>query len=72
MSEYKDDLLVDLADPDYAAHYVTAAYRESCGAFLVALKDVADARFGMTKLADNVKANRVSLYRCLLYTSRCV
>jgi probable addiction module antidote protein len=65
MSEYKDDLLVDLADPDYAAHYVTAAYRESCGAFLVALKDVADARFGMTKLADNVKVNRVSLYRAL-------
>jgi probable addiction module antidote protein len=65
MSDYKDDLLVDLADPDYAAHYLTAAYRESRGAFLVALKDVADARFGMTKLAENVKANRVSLYRAL-------
>jgi probable addiction module antidote protein len=65
MSDYKDDLLADLADPEYAAHYLTAAYRESRGAFLVALKDVADVRFGMTKLADNVKANRVSLYRSL-------
>jgi probable addiction module antidote protein len=65
MSDYRHDLLADLADPEYAAHYVTAAYRESCGAFLIALKDVADARFGMTKLADNVKANRVSLYRAL-------
>ena len=65
MSDYQDDLSADLADPEYAAHYVTAAYRESCGAFLIALKDVADARFGMTKLAANVKANRVSLYRSL-------
>jgi probable addiction module antidote protein len=65
MSDYKHDLHRDLADPEYAAHYVTAAYRESCGAFLIALKDVADARFGMTKLADSVKANRVSLYRAL-------
>jgi probable addiction module antidote protein len=65
MSDYKDDLLVDLADPEYAAHYVTAAYRESRGAFLVALKDVADARLGMTKLAGSVKAHRVSLYRAL-------
>ncbi len=64
-TDYKDDLLADLADPEYAAQYVTAAYRESCGAFLIALKDVADARFGMTKLANNVKANRVSLYRSL-------
>lgn len=65
MSDYKDDLLADLGDPEYAAHYVTAAYRESSGAFLIALKDVADARFGMTKLAENVKANRLSLYRAL-------
>src|ERR1700723_4497099 len=65
MSDYKDDLLADLADPEYAAQYITAAYRESCGAFLIALKDVADARFGMTKPANNVKANRVSLYRAL-------
>jgi probable addiction module antidote protein len=65
MSDYKDDLLADLADPEYAAHYVTAAYRESRGAFLVALKDVADARLGMTKLAGSVKAHRVSLYRAL-------
>jgi probable addiction module antidote protein len=65
MSDYKDDLLADLANPEYAAHYVTAAYRESSGAFLIALKDVADARFGMTKLAESVKANRVSLYRAL-------
>jgi probable addiction module antidote protein len=53
------------ADPEYAAHYLTAAYRESRGAFLVALKDVANAMFGMTKLAESVEANRVSLYRAL-------
>jgi probable addiction module antidote protein len=65
MSDYTDDLLTDLADPEYAALYLTAAYRESRGAFLVALKDVANAMFGMTKLAESVEANRVSLYRAL-------
>jgi probable addiction module antidote protein len=65
MSDYKDDLLANLADPEYAAQYLTAAYRESRGAFLIALKDVADARFGMTKLAGSVNVNRVSLYRAL-------
>jgi probable addiction module antidote protein len=65
MSDYKDDLLADLADPEYAAHYVTGAYRESRGTFLIALKDVADAMFGMSKLAESVKSNRVSLYRAL-------
>ena len=65
MSDYREDLLKDLADPEYAAQYITAARRESRGAFLVALKDVADAMFGMSKLAENVSANRVSLYRAL-------
>jgi len=65
MTDYKEDLLADLADPEYAAHYLTAAYRESRATFLVALRDVADAVFGMTKLAQNVEANRVSLYRAL-------
>jgi probable addiction module antidote protein len=65
LSSYKDDLLADLADPEYAAQYITAAYRESRGAFLVALKDVADAMFGMSKLAHSVRVNRVSLYRAL-------
>jgi probable addiction module antidote protein len=65
MNTYKDDLFADLADPEYAALYLTAAYRESRGAFLIALKDVADARLGMTRLAASVKANRVSLYRTL-------
>ena len=65
MSNYQEDLLADLSDPEYAAHYLTAAYRESPGAFLLALKDVTDAMFGMSKLAENVKVNRVSLYRAL-------
>lgn len=65
MSEYREDLLGDLSDPEYAALYLTAAYRESRGTFLLALRDVADAIFGMTKLAASVEANRVSLYRTL-------
>ena len=65
MSDYRRDLLKDLVDPEYAAMYITAARRESRGAFLVALKDVADATFGMSRLAKSIQAHRVSLYRAL-------
>jgi probable addiction module antidote protein len=65
MSDYKADLLADLKNPAYAEQYVKAALRESRKAFLIALKDVADARFGMSKLAEQVVMNRESLYRTL-------
>ena len=49
--------MADLKDPAYAEQYVKAALRESRKAFLVALKDVAAARFGMSKLAERVVMN---------------
>jgi len=52
MSDYKADLLADLKDAAYAELYVKAALRESRNAFLIALKDVADSRFGMSELAE--------------------
>jgi len=52
MSDYKADLLADLKDAAYAELYVKSALRESRNAFLIALKDVADARFGMSEPAE--------------------
>lgn len=43
--DYKADLLADLRDdPVYAAEYLSAAYDDSQEAFLVALRDVAEAK----------------------------
>lgn len=63
---YKADLLEDLRnDPEYAAEYLTAARSDSKEAFLVALRDVAEARKGMKKVAKEANVNRENLYRAL-------
>jgi probable addiction module antidote protein len=64
--DYKADLQADLrADAEFAAEYLSAAYADSRGAFLVALRDVAEARKGISKIASVAKLNRESLYRAL-------
>jgi probable addiction module antidote protein len=65
MSDYMDDLRSDLKDPEYAAEYLTAARRESRETFLLALRDVAEAQKGMTKVAPRAGVNRENLYRML-------
>jgi probable addiction module antidote protein len=66
MSDHHKNLLADLKNrPGYAAKYLTAAARDSDEAFLVALRDVAIARKGMTELAATVAVNRVNLYHML-------
>ena len=66
MPNYKEDLLSDLKNrPGYAAKYLTAAAADSTEAFLVALRDVASARAGMTNLAAATEVNRVNLYQML-------
>lgn len=66
MPSYNQDILNDLrARPGYAAKYLAAAADDSDEAFLVALRDVASARTGMTRLAKAARVNRVNLYRML-------
>jgi probable addiction module antidote protein len=65
MSDYRTDLFKDLKNPRYSAKYLSAAYADSTEAFLVALRDVARAQKGMTKLAAAAKVNRENLYRTL-------
>ena len=59
-----DDYLGDtLADPDKAADYLTACLEEGPEVFLLAIRDVAKARGGMSKLAEDTEIAREALYR---------
>jgi probable addiction module antidote protein len=64
--KYKADLLADLRDDlGYAGEYLSAAYADSQDAFLVALRDVAEAQKGVGRVAKLAKVNRENLYRTL-------
>jgi len=65
VNDYKADLLADLRDPEYAAGYLSGAIVESPETFLLALRDVAEAQKGMTKVASEAGVNRENLYRML-------
>jgi probable addiction module antidote protein len=60
-----DGLMGRLADPQYCSKYLSAAFRDSAGTFLVALRNAARAQKGMTKLAAEAGVNRENLYRTL-------
>jgi len=61
---FHDDLLADLADPQEASNYLNAALEDSDEMFLVALRDVAEAR-QMAKVAESAGIARESVYRML-------
>jgi probable addiction module antidote protein len=64
--DYKADLFADLRrSADFAAEYLSAAKTDSRGAFLIALRDVVEARKGVAKTAIQAKVNRETLYRTL-------
>jgi len=66
---YKEHLLKALQDPEEAAAYLDACLEdEDPHVFLLALKDVAEARGGMGKLSKDSSLNRQSLYRTLSKT----
>jgi len=63
---YRDDLLQQLKDPVEAAAYLDAALEGGDrSAFLLAVKDVADANGGVTEIAKTAHLNRETLYRTL-------
>lgn len=62
-------LLKSLEDPNEAAAYLDACLEdEDPHVFLLALKDVAEARGGMGQLSKKSSLNRQSLYRSLSRT----
>ena len=63
--KYEDGLKKALADPEEAAAYLNAALEDgSQDVFLMALRDVAEAR-GLTRLARVTSLNRENMYRIL-------
>lgn len=63
--KYETNLKKDLLDPAEAAEYINAALEDgSQEVFLMALKDVADAK-GISEIARETKLNRENLYRIL-------
>lgn len=63
--DYKEELLKRLADTEYAAGYLNVALEEGEDVFLLAMRDVVEARGGVAKLAKRTGLNRVTLYRLL-------
>lgn len=63
---YEDDLHVWLQDAGNAAEYINAAIEDGDrDVFLLALRDVAKARGGMTAVAEKAHLGRESLYKML-------
>lgn len=63
---YRENLLESLRDRDQTAHYLNACLEdEDPRVFLLALRDVADARGGIRALSRETRLNRESLYRML-------
>jgi probable addiction module antidote protein len=62
--DYHESLLSDLQDPKEAALYLNAAFEDSDEMFLVALRDVAEAR-QIAEVAQEAGLARESIYRML-------
>ena len=69
-TSFKDNLLEDLKDPEFAQYYLEAALEDyekdgDTESLLVAMRDVAQARGGIGKLAKQTGLNRSHLYEVL-------
>ncbi len=63
--KYEHNLKADLRDPLEAAEYLNAALEDGTPEiFMMALKDVADAK-GISEIARETNLNRKNLYRIL-------
>ena len=66
LKSYKDDLLEQLKDPEFAAAYLADLLESGDkAAFLIALKDVVEASGGVSSLAQQARLQRQSLYKAL-------
>jgi len=63
---YHEDLLRRLKNPEYAVGYLNACLEaKDEGAFLLAVRDVAQAHGGLSQLAKKTGLNREHLFRML-------
>ena len=71
--DYQEYLVESLRDPDEAAAYLNAVVEESLtddpksaqSLILLALRNIAEAKLGMSRLAKIKRLNRAALYRSL-------
>jgi len=68
--DFRDYHIEKLRDPEEARVYLSVALEEyekdsDTEAFLLALRDVAEAQGGLTKLAERTRLNRQNLYKVL-------
>ena len=64
-ADYKEFLFEQLKDPAMASGYLTECFDEGEDVFLLAVKDVAEARGGIGSLAKATSLNREGLYDML-------
>jgi len=67
---YRDELLVRLSDPEYSAQYLKVALDETLEdgnmeAFLLALKNIVDAKTPVQEVANNADLSRQHLHGIL-------
>lgn len=66
ITSYQEDLIEALKDPREAAVYLNTAIEDGDkDVFLLAMRNVALAHGGMSKIAKKARINRESLYRML-------
>jgi probable addiction module antidote protein len=66
LKSYKNDLLKELKNPEYAAAYLAQALEsEDQATFLLALRDVVEAGGGVSVVARQAHIQRESLYKTL-------
>ncbi|HZM02915.1 MAG TPA: addiction module antidote protein [Candidatus Saccharimonadales bacterium] len=66
LKSYKDGLLKELKDPEYASAYLAEALESGDQAtFLLALRDVVEAGGGLSVVARQAHIQRESLYKVL-------
>lgn len=70
VKSFQDDLLLKLKDSEFAATYLKAALDETMidgntEAFLLALKNVVEARSKVSNVAQKAEINRQHLYKLL-------
>ena len=65
VKSYQNELLKELKNPHEAAEYLNACFQDSEEVFLQGLRNVVEAKGGMSSLAKTTELNRENLYRSL-------
>ena len=65
LKSYHAELIKQLKDPKEAAEYLNACFEDSEEVFLLGLRNVVEARGGVSVLSKKTSLNRENLYRSL-------